>query len=72
LFSYLLGPDVGDILDSIEALPAFAREHGPGPYDVDEHALGPFRRSQVSARAWGKVIHHQDGQVVLDPSTWQE
>jgi hypothetical protein len=24
------GPEVGDILDSIESLEAFARDHGPG------------------------------------------
>jgi hypothetical protein len=32
------GPDVGDILDSVEALQASARDHGPGRYDVDEHS----------------------------------
>jgi hypothetical protein len=29
------GPDVHDILDSIESLEAFARNHGPGRYDVE-------------------------------------
>jgi len=66
------GPDLGDIHDSIEALPAFARDHDPGRYDVDEHSLDPFLGTKVSARAWGKVIHHKDGQVVLDPIPWQE
>ncbi len=65
------GPDVGDILDSIESLEAFARNHGPGRYDVDEHSLDPFPGTKVSARSWGKVIHHKDGQVVLDPIPWQ-
>jgi hypothetical protein len=59
--------DVGDIADSGSALQAFARDHGPGRYDGDEHALSPFPETKVSARAWGKVSHHQDGQVVLDP-----
>jgi hypothetical protein len=36
------GPDVGNILDSIESLEAFARDHGPGRYDVDQHSLDPF------------------------------
>jgi hypothetical protein len=36
------GPDVGDNLDSSESLEAFAREHGPGRYHVDEHFLEPF------------------------------
>ena len=39
---HLQRPDVGDILDSIESLEAFARDHGPGRYDVDEHSLDPF------------------------------
>jgi len=65
------GPDVGDFFDSSEALSAFARDHGPGRYDVDEHSLDAFPGSNVSAEAWGKVIHHQDGQVVLDPIPWQ-
>jgi hypothetical protein len=44
---------------------------GPGRYDVDEHSLDPFPGTKVSARAWGKVIHRQDGQVVLDQFPWQ-
>ena len=71
LFRITKGPDGGDILDSIKALEAFARENGPGRYDVDEHSLDPFPGSKVSSRAWGKVIHHPDGQVVLDPIPWQ-
>jgi hypothetical protein len=46
------GPVVGDILDSIEAVETFARDHGPGRYDVDEHSLDPFPGTKVSARAW--------------------
>ena len=69
-FRITKGPNVGDILDSIESLEAFARDHGPGRYDVDEHSLEPFAGTKVLARAWGKVIHHQDGQVILDPIPW--
>jgi hypothetical protein len=61
------GPDVGDILDSIESLEAFARNHGPGRYDVDEHSLDPFPGSKVSARAWGTVIHQPDGRIAVKP-----
>jgi hypothetical protein len=50
---------IGDVVDSVEALPAFARDRGLGRYDVDEHSLDPFPGSNVSARAWGKVIHYR-------------
>ncbi len=63
--------DVGDIVDSLEALTSFARDHGPRRYDVDEHSLDPFPGKKVTARAWGKLIHHQDGQVVMDPIPWE-
>jgi hypothetical protein len=59
-----------DILDSIESLKEFARDHGPGRYDVDEHSFDPFPWTKVSARALGKLIQHQDGQVILDPIPW--
>jgi hypothetical protein len=36
------GPDVGDILDSIESREAFARSHSPGSYQVDEHSHDPL------------------------------
>lgn len=60
------------MVNSIEALTSFAKEHGSGRYDVAEHALDPFSATKVTARAWGKVIHHHDGQVVMDPIPWQE
>ena len=65
------GPHVGDILDSVEALQSFARDHGPGRYDVDELSLDPFPGTKLSARGWDKAIHCEDGEVVLDPSPWQ-
>jgi hypothetical protein len=63
-------PEVGDLVDSVDSLNSFAREHGPGRYDVDEHSLDPFSGTTVTARSWGKVIHHKDGQVILDPIPW--
>ena len=69
VFRISKGRDVGDILDSIEALPTFARENGPDRFDVDEHSLDPFPGTKVVARGWGKVIHHQEGQVVTDHAT---
>ena len=35
-------------------------------------STGQFAGSKVSARSWGKVIHHGDGQVVLDPVPWPD
>jgi len=64
-------PNVGDLVDSVDALEAFARDYGPGRYDVDEHSLDPFPSTKVTARAWGKVIHHQDGRTAMDPIPWQ-
>jgi hypothetical protein len=60
-------PNVDDILESVESPEKSARHHGPGRYDVDEHSLGPFPGTKVSARAWGKMTDHQDSQVVLNP-----
>jgi hypothetical protein len=54
-------PEVGDLVDSVDALKSFARDHGPGRYDVDEHSLDPLPGTKVTARAWGKVIHYEDG-----------
>ncbi len=63
-------PKLGKLVDSIESLAAFAHANGPGRYDVDEQSPEPFPGTKVTARAWGKVIHHPDGQVVLDPIPW--
>jgi hypothetical protein len=63
-------PEVGDLVESVDALKSFAREHGPVRYGVDEHSLDPFTGTNVTARAWGKVIHQKDGHVVMDPIPW--
>jgi hypothetical protein len=52
-------PEVGDIVDSVEALKSFVREHGPGRYNVDEHSSDPFPGTKVTAHGWGKVIYHK-------------
>jgi hypothetical protein len=59
--------DIGALVDSIEAIKAFARHHGPGRYEVDEHSVNPFPGTNVSARAWGTIIHQPDGHVALKP-----
>jgi len=63
-------PEIGDVVNSTEALRSFASENGPGRYDVDEHSLDPFPGTKVTARAWGMVIHHQVGQIIMDPIPW--
>jgi hypothetical protein len=64
------GPEVGDIINSVEALKSFAREYGPGRYDVDEHSSDPFPGTNVTARSWSKVIHYEDSYVAVDPIPW--
>ncbi len=39
------GRDVSGLFDSVDSFEAFARDHGPGRYDVDEHSLDPIRWS---------------------------
>jgi hypothetical protein len=63
-------PDVGELVDSIETLEAFARDHGPGHYDVDEHSVDQLPETNVSARAWDTVIHQPDGRIIRDPMPW--
>jgi hypothetical protein len=43
--------EVVDIVGSVGALESFAKENGPGRYEVDEHSLDPFRGTNVTARA---------------------
>jgi hypothetical protein len=63
-------PEVGDLVGSIRAAEAFARDNGPGRYHVDEQSTDAFPGSKSTARGWGSVIHHRDGQIVLDPHPW--
>ena len=67
VFRISKGPVVGDILASVESCEAFARDHGPGRYHVDEHSLNPFPGRKVSARSWGTVIHQSNGRIALKP-----
>jgi len=59
------GPDVGDFVHTVEALAAFARDHGPGLYEVKEHFRDPLTDSDVIVRAWGSVTHYDDGKVAI-------
>jgi hypothetical protein len=64
------GSRVDDSLDSTQSLETFARDHGPGRYDVDERSLESFLSSDHVARDWGHVIRRQEGQIVVDPIPW--
>jgi hypothetical protein len=61
------GAEIGQLVESREALVAFGRENGPGLYQVDEHSALPFHGSKATARACGTVIHQPDGQVTFKP-----
>jgi hypothetical protein len=63
------GPDVGEILDSVEALAASARDHGPGRYHVDEISTDPLPSGHTSRR-WGFGIKRAAGSVELEPDPW--
>jgi hypothetical protein len=56
---------VGGIVQTIDAIGAFARDHGPGCYVVNQHFPDPLHDSVELSKAWGKAIHHPDGKVVI-------
>jgi hypothetical protein len=58
IFRITKNPEVGDIVDSVDALASFARENGPGRYDVDEHSIDRFPDTNVTARARANAIHY--------------
>jgi hypothetical protein len=53
------------IVQTVEAIGAFARDQGPGCYAVDVHFPDLIDVSVDSFKAWGKVIHHLDGKVAI-------
>jgi len=60
------GTDVGDTIDSIDAIAGFTRAHGPSRYRVDEISRDLLLLGHTSRR-WGVVINHADGTVVVEP-----
>jgi hypothetical protein len=61
------GAHIGGLVDSTEALVAFARANGPGRYQIDQHSLDAFRGSNAKARGWGTAIHQPDGEIAVKP-----
>jgi hypothetical protein len=55
----------GEIVRTVEAIGAFARDHGPGCYVVDVHFPDLVDGCVEWSKAWGKVIHHRDGKIVI-------
>ena len=64
------GPDLGDIVQAVDDLKAFARAHGPGCYHIDEITSDPLPSGHTSRR-WGLAISHPDGSVELEPDPWE-
>lgn len=60
-------PDVGQLVDTEQALEEFARENAPGRYRVDLHSLEPFEGSNAKARGVGVIIHQPDGRIAVKP-----
>jgi hypothetical protein len=65
------GNDAGELVDSVEAIEDFARQHGPGKYHVDEISSDPLA-SGHTARKWGTVIVAPDGTVIIDQDQWPD
>jgi hypothetical protein len=59
------GMQTTGVVSTVVAIGEFAREHGPGCYTVDQSYPEPLRVIGVISRAWGKAIHHADGQVTI-------
>ena len=53
------------IVQTVDAIGAFAREHGPGCYSVDVSFRHPLPGSVNVTRAWGNVIHRPGGKVAI-------
>src|ERR1700733_14056876 len=56
---------IDGVVQTIEAIGAFARDHGPGRYVVNEHYPNPLHDSFNSSKVWGEVIHHLDGKIAI-------
>jgi hypothetical protein len=56
---------IDGVVQTIEAIGAFARDHGPGRYVVNEHYPDPLQDSFNSSKVWGEVIHHLDGKIAI-------
>jgi hypothetical protein len=65
------GQDVGELVDSVEAIEHFARQHGPGRYHVNEISSDPTTGGDTS-RKWGTVIVAPDGTVIFDCDPWPD
>jgi hypothetical protein len=58
-------------MDSTEAAESFAREHGPGRYDVDEIGCDPLPCGHTSQRL-GVVITRPGETVKVDRDPWPD
>ena len=56
--------------DSIEQARAIVRESHPGTFQILEVRDDPQPQGHLRARIWGRMIHPDDGPVILDPQAW--
>jgi hypothetical protein len=54
-------PDLVVFVDSLTGARDFARENGPGRYQIDEQRCG---LSVDATTSWGTIIHDSDGQIL--------
>jgi hypothetical protein len=59
VFRISKGPDLSELVASVDDLPTFAREHGHGTYQIEE--LSP----SCGFASWGSAIHQDDGRVLI-------
>jgi hypothetical protein len=65
------GQEVGEVVDTIKAVEAFARDNGPGRYHVDKIRSDALP-SGHTARRWGVVTTMRDSTVNVDRDPWPE
>src|SRR4051812_47650375 len=71
-FQIARGGELVAIVHSIEALMGEARRLRPGLYDVTEFFAESTEGRPRTSRAWGAVVHHEDGRVVADPIDYSD
>jgi hypothetical protein len=56
--------------DSIEQARTIVKESRPGTFQILEVREDLRTQSHLKARNWGRMIHPDDGPVILEPQNW--